>query len=206
MRGDRRWRGRARDRAAARAIGSRGHRSRCGGSDRNGNVIAQQRSDSRRHLLSRRQSDGADVRQRPTRTLRVLPRVRHSSPQLRQADRRDNRAGRREAAIHQGTCRGQWCRRHADAGRRRSAHALEPALRCVAALLSPSTGIIDSHAYMLALRGDAERDAAVFAFHTPLLRAKAIATRAGNRDWRRHADDARLRSADQCRRPWRSRR
>lgn len=54
-----------------------------------------------------------------------------------------------------------------------NASALEPALRCMAALLSPSTGIIDSHAYMLALRGDAERDAVAFAFHTPLLRAKA---------------------------------
>jgi L-2-hydroxyglutarate oxidase LhgO len=53
------------------------------------------------------------------------------------------------------------------------ARALEPALCCVAALLSPSTGIIDSHAFMLALRGDAERDAAAFAFHTPLLRARA---------------------------------
>ena len=53
------------------------------------------------------------------------------------------------------------------------ARALEPALQCVAALLSPSTGIIDSHAYMLALRGDAERDGAVFAFLTPLLRARA---------------------------------
>jgi L-2-hydroxyglutarate oxidase LhgO len=40
-------------------------------------------------------------------------------------------------------------------------------------LLSPSTGIIDSHAYMLALRGDAEDAGAAFAFHTPLLRAKA---------------------------------
>jgi len=35
------------------------------------------------------------------------------------------------------------------------ARALEPSLNCDAALLSPSTGIIDSHAYMLALRGDA---------------------------------------------------
>ena len=48
------------------------------------------------------------------------------------------------------------------------AHALEPALRCEAALLSPSTGIIDSHAFMLALRGDAERDGAAFAFRAPL--------------------------------------
>lgn len=53
------------------------------------------------------------------------------------------------------------------------ARALEPALRCVAALLSPSTGIIDSHAFMLALRGDAERDGAAFAFLTPLSGARA---------------------------------
>ncbi|MDR6305581.1 L-2-hydroxyglutarate oxidase LhgO [Nitrobacter vulgaris] len=56
---------------------------------------------------------------------------------------------------------------------RGDARALEPALHCVAALLSPSTGIIDSHAFMLALRGDAERDGATFAFLTPLLGAKA---------------------------------
>jgi L-2-hydroxyglutarate oxidase LhgO len=51
--------------------------------------------------------------------------------------------------------------------------ALEPALSCEAALLSPSTGIIDSHAYMLALRGDAEAAGAACAFHTPLLHASA---------------------------------
>ena len=51
------------------------------------------------------------------------------------------------------------------------AHALEPALACDAALLSPSTGIIDSHAYMLALRGAAEDAGAAFAFLAPLLRA-----------------------------------
>src|SRR3954468_17230108 len=37
-----------------------------------------------------------------------------------------------------------------------AARELEPALKCDAALLSPSTGIVDSHAFMLALRGDAE--------------------------------------------------
>ena len=58
-----------------------------------------------------------------------------------------------------------------------AARALEPALNCDAALLSPSTGIIDSHAYMLALRGDAEAAGAAFAFHTPLLRARALADR-----------------------------
>ena len=53
-----------------------------------------------------------------------------------------------------------------------TARALEPALNCDAALLSPSTGIIDSHAYMLALRGDAEDASAAFAFHTPLSGAR----------------------------------
>jgi L-2-hydroxyglutarate oxidase LhgO len=58
-----------------------------------------------------------------------------------------------------------------------AARALEPALNCDAALLSPSTGIIDSHAFMLALRGDAEEAGAVCAFHAPLLRATADAGR-----------------------------
>jgi len=53
-----------------------------------------------------------------------------------------------------------------------AARALEPALACEAALLSPSTGIIDSHAYMLALRGNAEDAGAAFAFHTPLIGAR----------------------------------
>jgi L-2-hydroxyglutarate oxidase LhgO len=47
-------------------------------------------------------------------------------------------------------------------------HAIEPAIRCVAALRSPSTGIIDSHALMLALRADAERAGTLFAFLSPV--------------------------------------
>jgi len=38
-----------------------------------------------------------------------------------------------------------------------AAKALEPALHCTSALLSPSTGIVDSHALMLALQGDLEQ-------------------------------------------------
>jgi L-2-hydroxyglutarate oxidase LhgO len=57
------------------------------------------------------------------------------------------------------------------------ARVLEPALNCEAALLSPSTGIIDSHAYMLALRGEAEDAGAACAFHTPLLHARAAEDR-----------------------------
>jgi len=44
-----------------------------------------------------------------------------------------------------------------------AARRLEPALRCISALQSPSTGIIDSHAYMLALQGDLERYGGVVA-------------------------------------------
>jgi L-2-hydroxyglutarate oxidase LhgO len=57
------------------------------------------------------------------------------------------------------------------------ARGLEPALSCEAALLSPSTGIIDSHAYMLALRGEAEDAGAAFAFHTPLVGGRACGDR-----------------------------
>ncbi|HET9977470.1 MAG TPA: NAD(P)/FAD-dependent oxidoreductase [Burkholderiaceae bacterium] len=47
------------------------------------------------------------------------------------------------------------------------ARALEPELVCSAALHSPSTGIVDSHAYMLALRGDAESAGAMVALASP---------------------------------------
>lgn len=52
---------------------------------------------------------------------------------------------------------------------RAEALAMEPALHCTAALHSPSTGIIDSHAFMLSLQGDAEHAGATFVFHTPVL-------------------------------------
>ncbi|MCZ7481499.1 NAD(P)/FAD-dependent oxidoreductase [Rhizobium rhizogenes] len=56
----------------------------------------------------------------------------------------------------------------------RQALSLEPALACRAALLSPSTGIIDSHGYMLALLGEAEDHGAALAFNAPFERAQAI--------------------------------
>jgi len=45
----------------------------------------------------------------------------------------------------------------------------EPEVTAVAGLFSPSTGIIDSHGYMLALQGDAEAAGAALAFKSPLL-------------------------------------
>ena len=44
------------------------------------------------------------------------------------------------------------------------AMAMEPALRCTSALLSASTGIVDSHGFMVALQGDAENAGAVYVF------------------------------------------
>ena len=55
------------------------------------------------------------------------------------------------------------------------AQALEPALACEAALLSPTTGIIDSHGLMLALLGDAERAGALLAVQSPVLAAEVTA-------------------------------
>ena len=54
------------------------------------------------------------------------------------------------------------------------ARALEPGLACVAALLSPATGIIDSHGLMQALRRDAEDRGAVLVFRSPVLGGRAV--------------------------------
>jgi L-2-hydroxyglutarate oxidase LhgO len=50
------------------------------------------------------------------------------------------------------------------------ARAMEPALDCVAAVWSPETGIIDSHALMNAYRGDLEDRGGMIAFATPIER------------------------------------
>ncbi len=56
------------------------------------------------------------------------------------------------------------------------ARALEPALRCDGALLSPSTGIVDSHGLMLALLGDAQRHGALLATRAPVQRGRIDAS------------------------------
>jgi L-2-hydroxyglutarate oxidase LhgO len=50
-----------------------------------------------------------------------------------------------------------------------AAQALEPALSCSGALKSAETGIIDGHAYMLALRGDLEDAGGAIAFNTAVV-------------------------------------
>jgi len=56
------------------------------------------------------------------------------------------------------------------------ARALEPKLQCAGALFSPATGIFDSHAYLAALRTDAEDAGATFAFQTTFRSARATGT------------------------------
>ena len=59
----------------------------------------------------------------------------------------------------------RWMERH-------EALALEPALECVAALHSPSTGIVDSHALMFALQDDLEHAGGLVVLNTPLAHAE----------------------------------
>lgn len=71
------------------------------------------------------------------------------------------------------------------------AKALEPALQCIAALHSPSTGIVDSHGFMLALQGDLERAGGMVALGTQVVSA-TLARRAGDAHVLRFADGSEL--------------
>lgn len=60
------------------------------------------------------------------------------------------------------------------------AKALEPQLHCSAAILSASTGIVDSHGYMLSLLGGFEDAGGMVAYQSPLISAKALGSNAEN--------------------------
>ncbi|GLQ07714.1 NAD(P)/FAD-dependent oxidoreductase [Sneathiella chinensis] len=57
---------------------------------------------------------------------------------------------------------------------RAEAEALEPAVRCEGALLSPSTGIIDTHQYMLSLVGEIESHGGAIAYLSPFEKADIL--------------------------------
>jgi L-2-hydroxyglutarate oxidase LhgO len=59
---------------------------------------------------------------------------------------------------------------------RAQARAMEPALECLAALHSPSTGIVDSHALMLSLQGDLEHAGGVLALKSGVIGAECGGT------------------------------
>jgi len=54
------------------------------------------------------------------------------------------------------------------------ARALEPALSCVGALWSPSTGVVDSHALMLSYLGEMEEHGGMLALNSPVLAIEAL--------------------------------
>ncbi len=54
----------------------------------------------------------------------------------------------------------------------RQAQSMEPQLNCLAAIHSPGTGIVDSHALMLSLQGDLEQAGGMVAFNSPLAHAE----------------------------------
>jgi L-2-hydroxyglutarate oxidase LhgO len=60
------------------------------------------------------------------------------------------------------------------------AKRLEPHLQCSAAILSASTGIVDSHGYMLSLLGGFEDAGGMVAYQSPLISAKALGAKAEN--------------------------
>lgn len=76
---------------------------------------------------------------------------------------------------------------------REQVREIEPEVECIAALISPSTGIIDSHAYMLGLQGDAENAGATIAFASPfkggMVQADGIVLKVGGSETTRwHAN------------------
>ncbi len=67
---------------------------------------------------------------------------------------------------------------------RAGARAMEPELDCAGALFSPSTGIVDSHAFMLALLGEAESHGAMLVPGSEITRVTHV-----NGLWHVHLDD-----------------
>lgn len=83
----------------------------------------------------------------------------------------DAQAGELKAIIARGLANGVDDLRIIDGA---DARAAEPALSATAAIVSPSTGILDSHAYMVALQGEAEDHGAMIAFETELTRGEIL--------------------------------
>ena len=175
-----RWRRRPDGGARAGAGRARGGGARGGRGHRHRDQLAQQRGHPRRAVLPAGFMEGAAVRARAPAAVRLLCGAWRRAPALRQAGRRTDAAQEpslrdlRERAAACGVHDLQWLSAA-------EAQALEPALRCSAALLSPSTGIVDSHGLMLSLQGEAEALGAMLALQSPLQRLRRRAD--GQRCW-----------------------
>jgi L-2-hydroxyglutarate oxidase LhgO len=94
----------------------------------------------------------------------------------------DKERGKIEGIFRQGETNGVEGLTLIDAA---AARALEPNLTCVAAIHSSETGIVDSHAMMLALQGDMEERGGMIAFETPVTRIERVGS-LSNGSWRVH--------------------
>ena len=111
-------------------------------------------------------SQSAAVCCRPRSSIPLLRRARHRASALRQVHGRHRASaigGARENRIERPR---QWRLRSRVAGCGARRAVPEPELRCVRALSSPSTGIIDSHVLMQSLLADAEANGASIAYDT----------------------------------------
>ena len=79
------------------------------------------------------------------------------------------------------------------------ARKLEPEVACSAALLSPSTGIVDTHGFMLALEGHAEAHGAQLVLNTSVTAIRAVENNLFALDIADAADAAATRSTITCR-------
>ena len=153
-------------RALAPGRGARCWSSRPSGG-RHAHQLAQLRGDPRRHLLPEGLAQGPALRRGRRRSTPTAPsaasptpaRASSSSPPWRRRSPRSpsSRPRRRPTASPTSSC-----------SRKRRSTTLEPDVSCVRGLLSPSTGIIDSHALMASLKRDAEAAGAQVALGTPV--------------------------------------
>ena len=111
----------------------------------------------------------------------LLREPRRAAPQLRQAHRRDERARTGEDRGHPRAGHGERGRGAVLARRARRPGRSSRTSPAPARVLSPETGIIDSHAFMLALQGDLEAHGGVIAFHAPVERLARADRRLGGR-------------------------
>ena len=157
------------------------HRRREDRRHRQRRVVAQQRGDPRRHVLSDRLAARPPLRRRAAHALRLLREPRRAAHEMRQAHRRDERPRAGQDRGHPPAGPGERRRRawRSSAATRRAPWSRS--FRRSAAVHSPETGIVDSHAFMLALQGDLEDAGGVIAFNTTIERL----TRAG-RGWEVH--------------------
>ena len=84
------------------------------------------------------------------------------------------------------------------------AREMEPELACAGALISPETGIVDAHAYMLALQGDIEDAGGMIAFNTPVTGAVAQGRAVAGDVRRQRRRRIRFRRGGELRRPRRA--